>query len=199
MAHGSFARAASQSNCAASSGLPAVMSASLNASSNPARYRDLPAGLPLAPGAHRCGLPGLNIVSLLPDCPGLNLFSLAINSCAPYAVNGACSGSPEINWVRPARQNTGPLTGEPNWNARPLGWTGLKCSLDPGSGQSGKLLSLGAIIATARRKVAAAGCNQLDLPADKVRGERRKASIYLAEPKNANPTNHSISAAPGRL
>src|SRR5580658_10345791 len=101
MAHGSFARAASQSNCAASSGVPAVMSASLNASSNPARYRDLPAGLPLTPGAHRCGLPGLNIVSRLPDCPGLNLFSLAIMLVLLVPVSGEClnaavADSPEI-------------------------------------------------------------------------------------------------------
>src|SRR6476646_4288466 len=50
------------------------MSASLKASSNRERPFDLPVGLPLTPGTQRCGFPGLNDVSGLPDLPGSNLF-----------------------------------------------------------------------------------------------------------------------------
>src|ERR1022692_2015569 len=63
MAQGSLPRAACQSNCAASSALPWVMSASLKASSKRARPFDLPAGLPDCPGPH--------FAVWLPDTPGL--------------------------------------------------------------------------------------------------------------------------------
>src|ERR1022692_2704356 len=67
MAQGSLPRAACQSNCAASSALPWVMSASLKASSKRARPFDLPAGLPDCPGPH--------FAVSLPETPGLNFVS----------------------------------------------------------------------------------------------------------------------------
>src|ERR1019366_6676411 len=51
----------------------------------------MPDGFPDCPGCHRCGLPGLNLVSGFPDCRGLNLvfFAIAFRSeigCSAYTL-----------------------------------------------------------------------------------------------------------------
>jgi len=63
----------------------------------------MPAGLPDWPGCQRCGLPGLNWVGGLPDCPGLNLVFFAMGvDLGGFRWLGYGDGSRSIpfGWVR---------------------------------------------------------------------------------------------------
>ena len=110
MAQGSFPRADSQRSLAASSGPPPVSKASLKASSNSLRRRDLPAGFPDCPGFHRA--------AGLPETPGLNFpfdFILLISREMQGIMQAGCNLWGAIEGEKSSKRVQ---TGEPNISVR---------------------------------------------------------------------------------